>query len=647
MLSRTAENLFWIGRYIERSEYTARFANAHYHVLLEIADLEQQKAIWKGYLDGTNEIGRYTDLYGQIGTESVLAFLTLNPDNPNAMVNLVRAARDNARSIQDQLPQEAWQHLNEFNLRLKGLTTAELREAPHNILGHIQHTCYTLDGVAESTMLHDEGWYFFRLGKNIERAGGTARLLMHPILTTAAPELEALSEYHARIALLQASGGYEAYRKTYRSDVTQANIADFLLFDYRFPRSIRYVASLARQFLRRLPPTEHPERRELERLVGHFDADLEFTSITEVYRMGLPAFLTEVIERIDHITNVLARVFFGSKGYDDFPAPASRTRRRPLVQQEESAVQVMKAMLAIRHQFTYRYQSPVSQVRTIIRVAPPQHYGRQRRHDIQWHMEPPADYRHFVDAFGNLVWQLDHSRVETEIVCTVDMRVETQATYHQNGSLTMLGTSQEGSDCTVEPVEFMQLTPLVDDSVALKHHANQLRERGIHAAELAETLLHQVGEHMRYQPGSTHVDTPASEAFSRATGVCQDYTHVMLSLCRLSGVPSRYVSGYLPGEGQMHAWVEVLLPTGRDNAPTWVAYDPTHQRRCNEHYVTVAIGRDYQDVAPTSGYYSGEAANVLNSTIAVVVESHGPAEQWLRGPLPGQGRFINGDPAQQ
>lgn len=115
------------------------------------------------------------------------------------------------------------------------------------------------------------------------------------------------------------------------------------------------------------------------------------------------------------------------------------------------------------------------------------------------------------------------------------------------------------------------------------------------------------------------------------SGVCQDYTHVMLAICRLAGLSARYVSGLLPGEGQMHTWVEVLFPGAALNSPTWVGYNPTHQRRCDERYITVAVGRDYQDIAPTSGYYEGEATNRLDMAVSVVLESHGHAERWLSG----------------
>ncbi|MGH7233021.1 MAG: transglutaminase-like domain-containing protein, partial [Nitrospiraceae bacterium] len=159
--------------------------------------------------------------------------------------------------------------------------------------------------------------------------------------------------------------------------------------------------------------------------------------------------------------------------------------------------------------------------------------------------------------------------------------------------------------------------------------ASRLRSVGGTPVELADTILHQVHAALRYERGRTHVGTRASEAFALGSGVCQDYTHAMLSVCRLAGLPVRYVSGLLPGEGQMHAWVEVLLPVGPQKTALWVGYDPTHQRRCDERYVTVAVGRDYQDIAPTSGYYEGDATSFLDMAVSVVMESHGPVERRL------------------
>ncbi|RMH08551.1 MAG: hypothetical protein D6704_02890 [Nitrospirae bacterium] len=624
MLSRTAESFFWIGRFLERAEYTARFLNVQYHMLLEIGTEEDHIQRWTTYLDNNGQLASYQTLYGEVTTQRVLEFITLNRDNANSLFNLVQMARTHARGIQDQLSSEVWCYINDFFLGLKDQHPRDLWHTPHRMLSHIQHLCYTADGVFGSTMLHDEGWNFYRLGKNIERAIRTARLLDEPVLAKAEPGI--IAEHHQCLAILKSASAHEAYRKFYRAHVVPRKIVQFLLFHSKFPRSVRFSTSQIRQLLGRLSTgPRSKDIRETERLAGQLAADLEFGTLEDVYKLGLSTFLSLVLDQIEMLTNWIGRSFFRISGYGDQPAPTTNLSRRPAIRIPETTYHTVRAVLAVRHHFVYHYDSPVMQVRTLMRLAPPQHYGRQRRLDLRWHMDPPADYRHFTDAFGNLVWQLDHARIEKEIACTVEMRVETRAFYHTDGILSLQGIALHESDCTVEPAEFLQLTPLVNRSEALFQVAKRMRARGLPPLELAESILHQVHVHMRYQPGTTHVGTTAAEAFAQGAGVCQDYAHVMLALCRLAGLPARYVSGYLPGEGQMHAWVEVLVSSSQQQFPFWVPFDPTHQRRCDERYITVAIGRDYQDIAPTSGYYSGDAQNRLDVMVSVTMESHGTA----------------------
>lgn len=628
MLSRTASTFFWIARYTERAEYTARLTNVHYHLLLEHADAQDQVPIWRWYLDSTGQLSLYEETHGPIATRAVLEFLTLEKRNPNALVNLIRAARENARGIQDQLSSETWHHINSFYHTWKDYQPATLWASPHQMLLEVQDTCYRLHGIMASTMLHDEGWSFYRLGKDIERASHTARILLHPILLHGSRERSSLSEFHQSIAILKSASAYEAYRKIYRSVLLPEQIVEFLLLNQYFPRSVRFCARALGQNMERL--SEHPLRpvsREPARLVGQMTADLDFMTLEEVLEIGLEPLLTQVIERLDRITTAMSRTFFGVVDSEVVKTPGLRRHLR--MTHPEPTLHKIRALLSAEHQFTYRYELPVTNVRTIMRLAPNQHYGRQRRLDIRWHMEPAADYRHYLDAFGNLVWQMDHLRVEKEIICTVEMRVETEASYTTEGHLVLQGTSPQETDCSVEASEFTRLTTLVDRSESLTRIAQRLREKGETPADLTEAILHQVHAALRYERGRTHVGTTASEAVALGAGVCQDYTHVMLALCRLAGLPARYISGLLPGEGQMHAWVEVLLPLGPDKVLAWVGFDPTHQRRCDERYITVANGRDYQDIAPTSGYYEGEAKSSLEMAVSVSMESHGPADRWV------------------
>ena len=285
------------------------------------------------------------------------------------------------------------------------------------------------------------------------------------MLVTAAPEPGAILEYRQCLELLKAASAFETYRKFYRSDLVSRKIVQFLLFHNRFPGSVRFSTNLIRQFLGRLSAAaQGPETRKTERLAGQLAANLEFGTLEEVYQIGLSAFLSQVINQVDQITNSLARAFFKSGGYSDQPTPVSSRSRRPAIHVQQPPLEPRKAALSVQHQFTYRYESPVFQVRNVMRLAPPQHYGYQRRLDLRWHMDPPADYRYFMNAFGNLVWQLDHVHIEQEIACTVEMRIETQTLYHSDQSLSLQGISTQGADCAVKPEEFTQLTKLVDSA---------------------------------------------------------------------------------------------------------------------------------------------------------------------------------------
>jgi transglutaminase-like putative cysteine protease len=131
---------------------------------------------------------------------------------------------------------------------------------------------------------------------------------------------------------------------------------------------------------------------------------------------------------------------------------------------------------------------------------------------------------------------------------------------------------------------------------------------------LARRINRWVFESMAYRSGVTTVETTAAQALAAGQGVCQDYAHIMLALCRLCGLPARYVSGHLLGEGGSHAWVDVLLPAAdRPQQAVAVAFDPTHGREAGLSYVTVAVGRDYRDVAPTSGTYRASYKGLLSS----------------------------------
>jgi transglutaminase-like putative cysteine protease len=207
---------------------------------------------------------------------------------------------------------------------------------------------------------------------------------------------------------------------------------------------------------------------------------------------------------------------------------------------------------------------------------------------------PTTEVRREVDAFGNLVCSLAVDSVARAIDFAVWVVVERDA---RGGPIVI------SPDDFASPI-YREATPLTRSDAAIDEIAGDLRAGGDAPAALAARINEWVCHRLTYIPGVTDVGTTAAEALALGRGVCQDYAHLMLALCRACGVPARYVSGHLLGEGGTHAWVEALLPDP-DHSGRFLArpFDPTHGCEPGLSYVTVAVGRDYADVAPTSGTF--------------------------------------------
>ena len=161
-------------------------------------------------------------------------------------------------------------------------------------------------------------------------------------------------------------------------------------------------------------------------------------------------------------------------------------------------------------------------------------------------------------------------------------------------------------------VDFLEPTPLTTADARIREVAQGLKEAAENERDLASSISRWVYKAMRYGLGSTGVKTSAVEALIVGRGLCQDYAHIMLALCRAAGLRARYVSGHMLAEGGSHAWVEVLLREKGDTVA--LAFDPTNNRSPNLSYVTVAVGRDYRDVAPTSGSFNAPYAGKMAFT---------------------------------
>ncbi|GAC1326945.1 MAG: transglutaminase family protein [Candidatus Dormibacteria bacterium] len=259
----------------------------------------------------------------------------------------------------------------------------------------------------------------------------------------------------------------------------------------------------------------------------------------------------------------------------------------------------------VDHRMSYDYPTPIEDLRHHLVVFPPPQHGDQRRLSYGLVVSDAAHQETArKDVFGNLVVDLSVARVEKAIGFAAWTAVERKAgagPHRVDGSWL----------CDPRFLEPSRLT-LPDDRLRMVLAA--LRNDGGGGEGMAEEINHWVYTNMVYAPGLTDVHTTAAQALALGKGVCQDYAHVMIALCRLAGLPARYISGHLVGEGAMHAWVEVLLPcSGRPGQAVAVAFDPTHGRRPSLSYLTVATGRDFADVSPTRGSFRAASGGRLTS----------------------------------
>ena len=252
----------------------------------------------------------------------------------------------------------------------------------------------------------------------------------------------------------------------------------------------------------------------------------------------------------------------------------------------------VRASYVVRQNFRYAYPGPVRDLHHRLVVAPPLWYGDQRRIAHELTVAPDLGVLWGEDAYGNNVATVHAERIDDAVEFAYEATVERVA-----GDVPRIAARWLDDPCYRGP------SALTVPSAAMRAVATRLTTLGDDPYALAERINAFVAQRMRYVSGTTSVLTTAAEAYAQATGVCQDYAHVMLALARACGLAARYVSGHLIGEGGTHAWVEILGGSAEPGLAVVWAFDPTHGRRTNLDYVFVAAGRDFADVTPTSGRF--------------------------------------------
>jgi transglutaminase-like putative cysteine protease len=268
-----------------------------------------------------------------------------------------------------------------------------------------------------------------------------------------------------------------------------------------------------------------------------------------------------------------------------------------------------RASYRLQQSFRYEYAEPITDLNHRLVVIPPARFGDQRRmyHDVLVELDDVRRQER-VDRFGNVVVDFFAREVPEAIEFVAEVDVERAAAVPN-----LLPRGWPPEDWLLDP------SPLTAADERIQAAAAELSAGAEYGLELADSINDWVYGSLTYKHEVTGVRTTAAEALALGSGVCQDFAHVMLAVCRAAGLPSRYASGHMVGHGGTHAWVEIVLPaTGGRDAIAW-AFDPTHASRVGLGYVTIAVGRDYSDVAPTSGTYRSGGKGRLTTSKKVTL----------------------------
>lgn len=302
MLSRVADSLYWMSRYLERAEHTARVLDIYLSEQLEEVAGDPTRN-WRGVVDGLG-----LEPPPGLSESSIGHWLAFDISNRSSIVACVLGARDNARQVREQISSEMWEHLNRLFHRVRGASLTENWSADHHeFLTEVKSGAYLFQGITDTTMNHGEGWQFIQLGRYLERAVAVSNLIdVH--FRDHVPIYD--QEHHEGVDLLNSCMAFEAYCKVYTARFRPFDICEFLLLDPEFPHSICFAIDQMDIALKALP--QSADRRlggAALRLIGRLKAMVAFSQIDEIRATGLPQFLGEIDRQCAAIHNAIHKIY--------------------------------------------------------------------------------------------------------------------------------------------------------------------------------------------------------------------------------------------------------------------------------------------------------------------------------------------------
>ncbi len=313
MLSRVADSAYWMSRYVERAENISRFINVNFSLILD-QQLEGHEQ-WEPLVHITGDYELFKEKYGEANGDNVIEFLTFDKDYPNSIFSCVRSARENARTIREAISSEMWEYLNRLYLKVRDRAQRKrevLSNEANQFFTEIRLAGNLFDGITDNTLTHNEAWHFCRLGRLLERADKTSRMLdvKYFILLPSLADIGTPFDELQWSALLRSASAYEMYRKRY-GRITPDNVIRFLILDHEFPRAMLYCVTKSEESLHDITGTPMGAYANYaEQKLGSLRSDLAFTSAKDIINRGLHEYIDLFQDNLNGVDAAIYKTFF-------------------------------------------------------------------------------------------------------------------------------------------------------------------------------------------------------------------------------------------------------------------------------------------------------------------------------------------------
>jgi len=313
MLSRVAESICWMNRYIERAENYARFIEVDFNLAMDLppGTIEEQ---WRPLVLTTGDEALFQELYGEFTKNNVIRFLAFDKNNPNSICSCLAFARENARTVREVISSEMWMQINEMYLSLGAIAAKQNHSEKFlmEFFRDIKQGSHLFSGITNATFSRNEGWHFGNMGRFMERADKTDRILdmkyyyLLPTVDYVGTPLDLLQWS----ALLKSASGFEMYRQTF-GKLEVANIVRFLILDRNFPRAVRHCLIEAEQSLCAITGGQTGAfKTKAEKVMGKLRAELDYTDVKDIFEIGLHEYLDQFQTKLNNLGSAITETFF-------------------------------------------------------------------------------------------------------------------------------------------------------------------------------------------------------------------------------------------------------------------------------------------------------------------------------------------------